>query len=67
MRAVRPDDKAVLRGPATQGARPGVFVRAFCFEELGRTEYFYSYPGPSLDGTHGTLLKECVPVVPVST
>lgn len=49
MRAVWPDNEAILRGPATQGARPGVFVKAFCFEELGRNKgqnIFIHMPAP---------------------
>lgn len=49
MRAVRPDNKAVLRGTAAQGAGPGVFMKTFCFEELGREKgqnIFIHTPAP---------------------
>ena len=36
MWTVRPDDKAISRCAPTQGAGPGVFVKAFCLEALGR-------------------------------
>ena len=49
MRAVWPDNEAILRGTTTQGAGPGVFVKAFCFEELGRNKgqnIFIHTPAP---------------------
>ena len=47
--AASPDNETIFRGTTTQGAGPGVFVRALCFEEPGRKggqNIFIHIPAP---------------------